>query len=100
MYPTVTVSAFEFQFNLAVYPLPLTSLKTVSSERFVSYKIIYKSLFRARVISMYLEIMLSNPSPLEGHTGLSFFLTMSTVFCHLMRATEEQCRSMPVCQTL
>ena len=33
-FPTVKVPAFEFQFNLAVYPLPATALKTVSSDRF------------------------------------------------------------------
>ena len=100
LFPTVRVPAFEFQFNLAVYPLPATTLKTVSSDQFSSYRLSFKFWFRARVISMYSKIMLSNPSSLEAHTGLSFFLTMSTVSCHLMRATEEQCRSMPVCHTL
>jgi hypothetical protein len=31
VFPTVRVPAFEFQFNLVVYPLPATTLKTVSS---------------------------------------------------------------------
>ena len=37
LFPTVRVPAFEFQFNLAVYPTA-TTLKTVSSHKFSSYK--------------------------------------------------------------
>ena len=40
VFPTVIVPAFEFQFNLAVYPLPATTLKTVSSDQFSSYRLI------------------------------------------------------------
>ena len=80
---TVYVPAYEFHFNLIVYPLPATARKTVSLGWGGKRQIKFTFLLRAAVTSTSWKTMKFTPNQQEGHTGWSSCLTMSTVSCHL-----------------
>ena len=89
---SVQVPAYEFHFNLVVYPLP-TSERKVRTWNIISVHCLILYLFRASVTFMYWEIIVWSQRQLEGLIGWSFCLIMSTASCHLI-FQKELCTSM------
>ena len=97
LFPTVRVPAFEFQFNLSVYPLPATSLKTVSSCNLLLYKF-----FKILLQGQSHFFVLKNNAVKSKNTGGTHWLEFlpNHVYCFLPsyegnRGTVQVHTSMP-----
>ena len=93
----IYIPAFEFHFNLVVYPLPAEERNVSNLKKL--HSIFKEYCLRVRVTSVCWRTMLSSLLQQEGRTGWSSCQTISTASCHPLTSTRVKLRFMTTFQS-